>query len=110
MEITPEGDQLIDTNEDREAIFKKRKRSSSINFEMIGIPPGTVLTFSKDHNRECIVVDQKKVEFNGEVQSLSKAALTVLHDLGYEWQTANGWAHWCYKGERITDYLNNLNL
>jgi len=106
--VTPRESQLIESNEDKNAISKKRKREKSVDFDMIGIKPGTVLTFSKDHDYTCKVVGKKKVEFEGQNLSVSAAALEVLKKLGYEWQTVNGWSQWCIDGEVLTDYIANL--
>lgn len=106
-DLTPIESELIDSNEDKEALSKKRQRRSNISFDMFNINVGEVLTFSKDHDITCKVIDNKKVEFEGEILSVSKSALKVLHSLGYEWATVNGWTQWCYKGKELTKILSD---
>ena len=55
-----------------------------INFRMVDIPLGSTLTFSKDPEAHCTVVDHKSVEFDGEVTSLSASALAIVRRMGYD--------------------------
>ena len=43
---------------------------------------GTDLAFTKDHLITCVVVDHKKVAFEGETTSLTAAALTIVNRMG----------------------------
>jgi hypothetical protein len=38
--------------------------------------------------------------------SLSAAALLALRDVGYDWPSANGWAHWTYQDKPLIDLVN----
>ncbi len=105
IDVTPREEQIIETNEDKLAIKETRKRKSNKNFEMLGVPVGAVLTFSKDHNITCTVIDSKRVRYQDKELSVSASALEVLRQLGYDWQTVNGWSHWCYKGEPLDSYF-----
>lgn len=105
QDVTPVENELIDSKDDKEAINKKRGRRGNFSFDMFNIRVGEILTFGKDHNIFCTVVDNKKVELDGEILSVSKSALKVLHLLGYEWSTVNGWSYWCYQGKELTKIL-----
>lgn len=61
---TPIEDDLIQDNEDKNAISKTRKRKENVTFEMI--------------------------------------------DLGYDWQTVNGWSQWCYEGEPLDKMIRQI--
>lgn len=104
-EVTPSESDVVTDKEDRNAIQATRRRSENTNFGMLGIEPGSILVFSKDPSRTCKVIDQKKVELDGEILSVSKSALRVLHELGFNWQTVNGWAYWSYKGKTLDEHI-----
>lgn len=55
----------------------KRSMRPPMNFHELGIPDGSVLV-SKDGTHQCVVVGEKKVEFNGTVSSLTAATRQML--------------------------------
>jgi hypothetical protein len=100
-DVTPGlNDQKLST-EQREAITTERQRQGYLTFEQLGIPLGAALTFSKDRQVTCTVASPRKVNFEGEEMSLSKAALIQIQRMGYQWRTVNGWAYWEYEGRTI---------
>jgi hypothetical protein len=100
QEVTPsDAEQDISPKERREIAAEQQKRTLA----GLGIKPGTVLTFLKDTDVTCTVHDGKKVKFNGEVVSLSRAALIAIHAMGFEWPTANGFEYWTLNGKRLVD-------
>jgi hypothetical protein len=108
-DITPAESEIISTSDDRQAIQATRRRAENANFGMIGISIGSTLVFSKDANRTCTVYDDRKVQMDGEILSVSKSALKVLHELGYNWQTVNGWAYWSYQGKTLDEHFLGLD-
>ena len=68
---------------------------------MVGIEPGEMLQFKKDKTIECEVVDETQVKFRDEVMSLTKSALIVLGEMGYNWGTVPSTEFWCYHGETL---------
>ena len=72
----------------------------------IGIEPNTTLEFKKDTSQTCKVMDDDQVEFRGEITSLSKSALTIITEMGYEWGKIAGPQFWMYKGKTLYN-LNN---
>jgi len=49
--------------------------------------------------------NEKEVNYQGRDLSVSASALEVLHQLRYDWQTINGWSHWCYNGKTLDSYF-----
>lgn len=91
QDISPKERREIDAEQQRRTLGK------------LGIEPGSVLTFLKDPEVTCEVHDSKKVLFRGEVVSLSRAALIAIHDMGFEWPTANGFEYWTYGGAKLSE-------
>ena len=87
------GDEIFETNEIK-AEVEAAKRRSRFRLSMIGIPPGTELHLAKDPAIICTTVDDNnKVNYLGDVTSLSDAALQAHNALGDEWPTVSGpWA------------------
>src|SRR5210317_458152 len=100
--VTPNED-IVETPQDKQALDTARKKRSKFNFGMVNIEPGTILEFSKDKTITCEVVDDTKVKFRGETTSLSGSAITILHELGYDWEQAHGPAYWTYQGKSLRD-------
>ena len=92
-----------ETTEDEHAVAKARERRSRFNFSMVDIPPGSTLTFSRDRNIICTVHDNKSVTFEGEITSLSAAALKALHRLGYNWTQVQGPQYWQFEDETLEE-------
>ncbi|NTV60613.1 MAG: GIY-YIG nuclease family protein [Chlorobiaceae bacterium] len=105
-EITP-GAAQIDV-EEQEALEKVKARRPRLNIEALGIKPGDILTLSRDENITAIVVDNGKVNFEGEVLSLSAAALKALHSLGYSTPAASGPGYWMFEGELLSELRRNM--
>ena len=97
-DITPKKD-FVESPEDQQALNKARKKRERFNFNMVEIPVGAELTFSRDEQVKAKVVDNKLIEFNGEVTSLSKSAQEIL---GYDYVVA-GTEYWMYDGETLWD-------
>ena len=67
-----------------------------------------MLVYTRDESVTATVVADKKIEFEGEVISLSRAALTLLHRDGYKWKQANGWAYWMKDGETMGERVERF--
>ncbi len=104
-DVTPTEDEVVEDTEDRAALDRAKQRRANTSFGMLNIEPGAVLNFSKDPAIICTVIDDKKVEFEGETTSLSRSALTIIHRMGYQWPTVNGWAYWQLNGRTLADML-----
>src|SRR3990170_6921695 len=85
--ITPKKD-FVESKEDQEALNTARKIRSRFNFEMVDIPIGAELYFSRDEHIKAKVVDTHatdSIESNGKKTSLSRSAQKIL---GYQYGVA----------------------
>ncbi len=96
--ITPRKD-FVETPEDQQALNQARKKRSIFNFAMVDIPVGAELVFSRDENIKAKVVDNRSIELNGEIVSLSSSAQRIL---GYA-SGVQGTAYWMYEGELLDE-------
>lgn len=106
-EVTPKSD--IAADEDGLKALENRKPKRRVwTLLDAELKAGDILTFTRDENVTATVIDERKIEFRGNSASVSGAALTLLHELGYTWKTVNGWGYWLYDGETIGERLNRL--
>jgi hypothetical protein len=96
--VTPKKD-FVETEEDQQALNQARTKRSIFNFKMVDIPVGAELVFSRDESIKAKVVDNRSIEFNGEITSLSNAAKNIL---GYDYGV-QGTAYWMYEGETLDE-------
>jgi hypothetical protein len=102
------GDAIYETPEAK-AEVETAKRRSKFQLSMIGLKPGTELQLFKDPTIICKTVDeQNKVDFKGEIKTLSEAALQALQSTGIEWPTASGPWEWAYQGKRLDDIRREI--
>ena len=94
---------IVETEQDKQALDKSRKIRKRFNFEMINIQPGTILNFVKDNAITCEVHDDRKVKFRDKITSLSDAADIVLREMGYDWSAAQGPIWWSYEGKSLSE-------
>ena len=90
------------TPEQRHAIEEVKSRAEAMTFERLGLPVGTVLTFTKDPEITCTVAGTREVDFRGEVMRLSSAALIAVRELGYQWSTVRGADYWTWQGKKLS--------
>lgn len=100
-EVTP-GATGID-QEEQEALQRAIARRPRLRLDALGIKVGDILMCSRDENITANVVDGNKVSFQGEILSLSAAALKALHDLGYSTPAASGPEYWKFEGELLDE-------
>ena len=106
--VTPSGDYLED-QEEEQSLNKERGRRSSFNFSSVGIPPGETLHFVRDENVTVTVVDDRSVEFEGEVTSLSQSSATLLNrDYGWNASSVQGPRYWVYENETLSERRSRL--
>ncbi len=96
--VTPNRD-FVETVEDQNALDKARIRRAVFNFKMVNIPIGAELTYINDGNIKATVVDNKRIEINGEITSLSASAQKLL---GYVNQV-QGPIYWKYEDETLDE-------
>lgn len=96
--VTPKKD-FVETKEDQQALNQARARRTIFNFKMVDIPTGAELVFSRNENIKAKVIDNRSVEYNGEITSLSLSARKIL---GYDYGVA-GTDYWMYEGETLDE-------
>jgi hypothetical protein len=106
-DVTPRADIAVDA-EGVEALERTVAKRKQYSFADAHVTVGDVLTYARDESVSATVVADKKIEFEGEITSLSKAALTLLHRQGYKWQQANGWAYWMKEGETLSERVERF--
>ncbi|MEO5773871.1 MAG: GIY-YIG nuclease family protein [Sphingomicrobium sp.] len=97
-----DAEQAIDAGERRE-IETMRERREVRTFTSMNVPTGATLTFAKDPSLTCTVISPRKVLFRDQEMSPSAAALTVIHEMGYDWPKVSGMEYWQYNGIRLSD-------
>ena len=100
-DVTPQHD-IVDSQEDQRALDEARQKRSRFNFDMVDIPLGATLYFSRDDTITAKVIGRagsESIEFDGKTMSLSAAAQEVL---GYH-NAVSGTAYWSYDGETLDE-------
>ncbi len=108
-DVTPSQD-FVEDKEDQETLDRERAKRSRFNFSMVGLEPGSILTFLKDENTSAKVINNKEIEFEGEVTSLSNAALKIVNRMGYNWSTLRGPHYWVFEGETLSERRLRMEL
>ena len=106
-DVTPRED-IAEDEEGIEALERTVAKRRQYSFNDAHVSVGDVLCYSKDESVSAIVVADRKIEFEREVMSVSKAALTLLHREGYKWKQANGWAYWMKDGETLIERVERF--
>jgi hypothetical protein len=102
--ITPKKD-FVESQEDQKALNQVRaEMRARFNFDMVNIPVGAELVFSRDENKKAKVVDNRLIDINGEITSLSASASKIL---GYDYGV-QGTAYWMYEGETLDERRRRL--
>lgn len=83
--------------EDVKALAKQRARRPPLDYFVMGIKAGDELSFDADPSIRVKVVDAKKVEYNGVVQSLTSVTKILLHK-DYDIQPT---PYWSVNGENL---------
>jgi hypothetical protein len=108
-EATPSESEQGITPTEKQAIAETRKRADNLTFDMIGLKPGTVLTFVKDPNVTCEVTSTRKVNYEGQEVYLSRAALLAVRKMGYDWPSVRGWDYWLHDGRRLSEIVEIID-
>ena len=102
IDVTPKAD-IAEDAESIAALERTVGKRKTYSFSDAQVDIGDTLTYSKDENITAVVVADRKIEFEGETVSVSKAALTLLNREGYTWKQANGWAFWMKDDETLVE-------
>ncbi|MBI4135359.1 GIY-YIG nuclease family protein [Candidatus Uhrbacteria bacterium] len=90
---------FVEKKEERVALDKARKNRERFNFNMVKIPIGAELYFSRDENKKAKVIDNRSIMFNGDAVSLSTSAQKIL---GVDYGVA-GTDYWMYEDETLDE-------
>lgn len=105
-DITPTED-IVMTIEDQQALEKARsERRAQFRFSLANVPIGAELVYVNDPEIKAIVIDDRSIELNGEITSLSASATKLL---GYK-HGVQGTAYWIYEGEILDERRKRIDL
>ncbi len=107
-DVTPQDD-TVESEDDQKALDKARIRRSNFNFDLVKIPVGAELTFTRNFEIKCEVVDSKQVKYNDTVMSLSAAAKEALLSIGILWKSVQGPLFWEYDGRTLDDIRSDMD-
>lgn len=100
--LTPEGHEILDeqiANEVREIA-----RRGPFRFSECDIPVGSEIAFIEDPTIKAVVVDDRRIEFNGETTSVSALAQKLK---GFE-HPVQGTLWFTFQGEKLTDIRERI--
>jgi hypothetical protein len=108
-DVTP-NEIIVESSEDKVAFEKAKKQRERFKFSLLNIEPGTILTFAKDSEITCVVLDDRLVKFRDEEMTLTASALIVINEMGYTWSKISGPAFWQYNGNGLYDMRLELDV
>jgi len=100
--LTPEGHDILDEQIANEVMETAKK--GPFRFSECNIPVGSEIVFIEDESIKAVVVDDRRIEYNGETTSLSALAKRIK---GFEYQV-QGTLWFKYKGERLKDLRERI--
>ena len=103
--VTPKDD-IVESQEEKQALDEARKLRTRFNFSMLDIKLGEILKFKKDNSIVCEVHDETQVKFRDKITSLSNSADIILKEMGYEWLSVQGPRWWVYEGKTLSELRN----
>lgn len=81
--------------------IREDKKLSNFTFEMVGIPKGAILTFTRDDSIIAEVLGGNKIKYRDKETTLSAAATEILRGMGGKSSVA-GTLYWEYNGKTLT--------
>ncbi|MDF7673684.1 GIY-YIG nuclease family protein [Acetobacteraceae bacterium ESL0709] len=90
------------------ALKSENRRASVFNFRMVDIVPGTTLEWLYDSAITCVVVDDRRIEFEGKVTSLSAAACEISSRTGAVGGAYQGPRYWKYQGKTLLELREEM--
>jgi hypothetical protein len=106
--ITPNQD-FVEDSDEQQSLNKERTRRSNFTFSSVGLPVGSTLHFVRNESITVNVVDDRNVDFEGKVTSLSQSSLTLLtRDYGWKASTVAGPQFWVYENETLSERRSRL--
>lgn len=106
-EVIVDQKNVIEDQRDLDALENQQNKRARFKFSMVDIPVNSILHFDDKAEITCKVIDDNKVEFEGEILSLSKAAGQVLKRNGNS-EKVNGTYYWTYNGKSLWKLRSEL--
>lgn len=100
--MTPEGHEIMDEQIAEEV--RENARKGPFRFSECGIPVGSEIVFIEDSSIKATVIDDRRIEYNGETTSVSALAQKIK---GFD-HPVQGTLWFTYNGKRLTDIRNEL--
>lgn len=121
-DMTPRQEEIVDSNEDGQALKKANSRRENFSFRLLGIPFGAELTFVEDENIKAKVVSNKNIKiYSDEVESISDTRVRELIKREDEMTVSaaankildgkfrvSGTHYWKYEGETLNERRHRL--
>ena len=101
---------IVEDEESRRALARTNKMREAFKFSMVGIVPGTMLTFIRDASQTCEVRTNRTVLFEGEETSLSASAAILLKRNGWNTSHVSGPIFWCLGGESLNELRTRMEI
>jgi hypothetical protein len=104
-DVTPDVSDSLDSgvSESERASARRISRRPQMDFNVMGVPVGSILTFQDDMT-DVETVNGKKVKYDGQEMSLT-AVTRVLLDIDYNVQPAS---YWYYNGELLWNIYDRV--
>ena len=107
-DVTPVED-LVEDSVEQDALDRERSRRENFRFSMINIQPESQLTFVRDDSLVARVINDRQIEFEGSVTSLSSSAVKILQSrYGYRGSKIQGPQYWCYEGRVLSEIRDSI--
>ena len=100
--LTPEGHEILDEQIAKEV--RETVRRGPVRFSACNIPIGSQIEFIEDSSVKATVVDDRRIEYNGETTSVSALAQKLK---GFD-HAVQGTLWFTYQGERLTDIRDRV--
>lgn len=101
--LTPLED-FVEDQEEQQTLNKERGRRSAFTFSSVNIPIGSILHFVRDEAVTAKVVDDRNVDFEGEITSLTQSSLILLNrDYGWNSSSVTGPRYWVFENETLSE-------
>ena len=101
--------EIADDPVELEALHREQSRREQFRFSLADVPIGVTLYFSRDENITAKVVDDRRIEFEGEITTTSSAAAKVLTGrFGWTVKQVQGPLYWVYEGETLDERRSRL--
>ncbi len=101
--------EIADDPVELEALHREQSRREQFRFSLADVPIGVTLYFSRDENITAKVIDDRRIEFEGEITTTSSAAAKVLKGrFGWTVKQVQGPLYWVYEGETLDERRSRL--